>query len=98
MSIQNELQLAYLYITLVIQGAAVSDALFTIDEVIAFIKWSLKLPEKEDQRYRQLRRKREIEDLSDDEFSEYQDYIIVNYTTCASYVLVLLFFTTVHIL
>lgn len=45
------------------------------DEVIAFIKRNLKLPEKEDRRYWQLRRKREIEDLSDYEFSEYQDYI-----------------------
>ena len=45
------------------------------DEVLAFIKKNSELPEKENRRYWQLRRKREIEDLSEDEFAEYEEYI-----------------------
>ena len=45
------------------------------EDVLAFIKKNLKLPEKENRRYWQLRRKREDETLTDDELPEYQELV-----------------------
>ncbi|MDE0685659.1 MAG: hypothetical protein OXI63_22245 [Candidatus Poribacteria bacterium] len=44
-------------------------------EIVAFIRKNSQLPEKENRRYWQLRRKREDEILSDTELSEYQELI-----------------------
>lgn len=45
------------------------------DEVIAFIKKNLKLPENEDRRYWQLRRKSDDESLTEGELPEYQELV-----------------------
>ena len=45
------------------------------EDVLAFIKKNSKLPEKENRRYWQLRRKREDETLTDDELPEYQELV-----------------------
>ncbi len=51
------------------------DADASDDEVIAYIKKNLKLTEKENHRYWELRLKREDTDLSDDETVEYGNFI-----------------------
>lgn len=45
------------------------------DEVMTYIKRNLKLPEKENRRYWQLRRKSDNETLTDDELPEYQELV-----------------------
>ncbi len=45
------------------------------DEVMAYIKKNLKLTEKENHRYWQLRRKSDDEILTDDELPEYQELV-----------------------
>ena len=45
------------------------------DEVMAYIKRNLKLPEKENSRYWQLRRKSDNETLTDEQLSEYQELV-----------------------
>ncbi len=45
------------------------------DEVLAFIRNNLLLPEKNNQRYWQLRRKSDDETLTDDELPEYQELV-----------------------
>ena len=45
------------------------------EDVLAFIRKNTELPEKENQRYWQLRRKREDETLTDNELPEYQELI-----------------------
>ncbi len=47
----------------------------TDDEVMAYIKRNLKLPEKENRRYWQLRRKSDNETLTDDQLPEYQELV-----------------------
>ena len=45
------------------------------EDVLAFIKKNSEMPEKENRRYWQLRRKREDETLTDDELPEYQELV-----------------------
>ena len=45
------------------------------EDVLAFIKKNSELPEKENRRYWQLRRKSDNETLTDDELPEYQELI-----------------------
>lgn len=45
------------------------------DEVLEFIRKNTRLPEKENRRYWELRLKREDTDLSDNETTEYEDFL-----------------------
>ncbi len=51
------------------------DADASDDEVVAYIRKNLKLPDQENRRYWQLRRKSVAESLTDDELPEYQELV-----------------------
>ena len=51
------------------------DADASDDHVVAYIKKNLKLPEQENRRYWQLRRKSDDESLTEDELPEYQELV-----------------------
>ena len=51
------------------------DADASDDHVVAYIKENLKLPDQENRRYWQLRRKSEDESLTEDELPEYQELV-----------------------
>lgn len=51
------------------------DADASDDEVVAYIRKNLKLPDQENRRYWQLRRRSVAESLTDDELPEYQEFV-----------------------